>query len=70
MKALTPHEQFAREIRACLNRWVEESDIEDLDLAEIAAQVFNDWLAEDVVDFEADSSIDWGGDYDDPELPQ
>ena len=70
MKALTPHEQFAREIRACLNRWVEESDIEDLDLAEIAAQVFNDWLAEDVVDFEPDPSIDWGDEDDGPELPQ
>ena len=66
MKALTPHEQFAREIRACLNRWVEESDIEDLDLAEIAAKVFNDWLDEPVVDFDPDVFRE---EDDGPELP-
>ena len=69
MKALTPHEQFAREIRACLNRWTEESDIETLDMAEIAAQVINGWLDEPVVSFEADSDFFEEDEEDDPELP-
>ena len=69
LKALTPHEQFAREIRICLNRWVRESDIPPLDLAEIAAGVFNEWM--DVLsggeDGDDDPYIDWEGDDDDSE---
>jgi len=78
LKALTPHEQFAREIRICLNRWNQESDIPPLDLAEIAAGVFNEWMDEPVVTFEPDvlrggedgdddPYIDWEGDDDDSE---
>jgi hypothetical protein len=41
-----------------LNRWVEESDIEDSELAKIAVSDLNDWLDEDVVEFEPDAELD------------
>lgn len=51
---LTPHEQFKRAHRALLNRWIEESDIEDVELAKIALADVNEWLDEETVGFEAD----------------
>ena len=51
---LTPHEQFKRAHRALLNRWIEESDIEDVELAKIALADVNEWLDEEIVEFEAD----------------
>ena len=52
-----------------MNRWTEESDIETLDMAEIAAQVINGWLDEPVVSFEADSDFFEEDEEDEPELP-
>lgn len=58
MTRLTPHEQFKRAHRALLNRWVEESDIDDVGLAEIAFKDTNEWLDEDVVEFEPGAELD------------
>jgi hypothetical protein len=54
----TPHEQFKRAHRALLNRWIEESDIEDVELAKIAVNDLNEWLDEESVEFEADFEVD------------
>ena len=55
MPRLTPHEQFKRAHRALLNRWLEESDIEDIEMAKIASSDISEWLDEDVVEFKPDS---------------
>jgi hypothetical protein len=54
----TPHQKFKREHRALLNRWVEESDIEDMDIAQIALDDVNEWLDEEVVEFESGIELD------------
>jgi len=41
-----------------LNRWLEESDIEDHDMAQIALADVEEWMDEEVVDFECDMSLD------------
>lgn len=41
-----------------LNRWIEESDIEDVELAKIAVNDLNEWLDEESVEFEADFEVD------------
>jgi hypothetical protein len=58
MPKLTPHQQFKNAHRALLNRWVEESDIEDLDLAKIVTEDTEEWLDEEVVDFESEVDLD------------
>ncbi len=58
MTLLTPHEQFKRAHRALLNRWVEESDIEDVELAKIAVADLNEWLDMEEVEFEADFELE------------
>jgi hypothetical protein len=50
----TPEQQFKVEHRALLNRWIEESDIEDTSIAQIALDDVNEWLDEDLVEFESD----------------
>ena len=57
MPELTPHQKFKNEHRAVLNRWLEESDIEDLELAKIAAEDINEWLDEEVIEFESDIKL-------------
>ena len=58
MPKLTPHQQFKNEHRALLNRWIEESDIEDTEMAKIVMSDIEEWLDEDVVDFECDMVLD------------
>ena len=58
MTSQTPNEQFSTEVRALMNRWTEESDLDDLELAETAAKTINDWLAEDFMVFETDEDFD------------
>ena len=58
MPKLTPHQQFKNEHRALLNRWIEESDIEDTEMAKIVMSDIEEWLDEDVVDFECDIVLD------------
>ena len=54
---IEPCEQFANEVTACLRRWYEESDMEAVELAEIACEAINEWMDEDVVGFEADDDL-------------
>jgi hypothetical protein len=54
---ITPHQQFKNEHRALLNRWIEESDIDDLELAKIAVNDINEWLGEDVLEFESEIDL-------------
>jgi hypothetical protein len=58
MPKLTPHQQFKNEHRALLKRWIDESDIEDMEIAKIAVADVEEWLDEDVVDFESDIPLD------------
>lgn len=58
MVRLTPHEQFKRAHRALLNRWLEESDIDDLELAKIATKDIEEWLDEPVVEFKPDPELE------------
>ena len=58
MASLTPHEQFKRAHRALLNRWLEESDIDDLELAKIATKDIEEWLDEPVVEFKPDPELE------------
>ena len=50
----TPEQKFKVEHRALLNRWIEESDIEDYRISEIALDDVNEWLEEEVMDFDSD----------------
>ena len=43
MPKLTPHQQFKNEHRAMLNRWLEESDIDDHEMAQIALTDVEEW---------------------------
>ena len=58
MPKLTPHQQFKNAHRALINRWIEESDIEDTEIAKIAMEDLEEWLDEDVVEFECDMVLD------------
>jgi hypothetical protein len=58
MPKLTPHQQFKNAHRALLDRWIEESDIDDMELAKIAIDDVEEWLDEDVVGFESDIPLD------------
>lgn len=40
-----------------MNRWLEESDIEDLEMAKIAVDDINEWLGEDVLEFESEIDL-------------
>ena len=53
----TPSEKFAIEVRALLYRWTEESDLDDLELAETAAKTINSWLDDEFIVFEADEDF-------------
>ena len=57
MPNLTPHQQFKNEHRAMLNRWLEESDIEDTEMAKIVLDDVNEWLDDEVVEFESDMDL-------------
>ena len=54
---MTPHEQFAGAQRSLLNRWLEESDLGDDEIAQIAIGVAMAWMEEDVVTFEDDDGL-------------
>lgn len=54
----TPHQQFKNEHRALLNRWLEESDIDDMEMANIAMVDINEWLGEDVLEFESEIDLE------------
>ncbi len=54
----TPSDQFAVEVKALLYRWGDESDMDDLELAETMARAINEWLDEEFMVFEADEDLD------------
>ena len=58
---LTQHEKFAREVRALLKRWEEESDLDDWEMAELVADAVNGWLDEEIISFDVDAEDDGGG---------
>ena len=58
MPKLTPHQQFKNEHRALLNRWLDESDIDSDEMAQIALTDVEEWMDEDVVGFECDIDFD------------
>ncbi len=58
MPKLTPHQKFKNEHRALLNRWLEESDIDDQEMAQIALTDVEEWMEEEVMDFESDIDLD------------
>jgi hypothetical protein len=49
--------QFANEVIAVLNRWTEESDLQDEDLADTACVAISLWMDQDTVEFEADEDF-------------
>lgn len=53
----TPEQQFKNAHRELLNRWVEESDIDDVRMAEIAKDDVDEWLEEEVITFECDENL-------------
>jgi len=48
-------QQFENEIKADLNRWFEESDLDVEELANSAIKAIEDWLDEEVIDFKPDN---------------
>ena len=54
---IEPSLHFANEVTACLRRWSEESDMEAIELAEIACGAINFWMDEEVIGFEADDDL-------------
>ena len=43
-----------------LNRWLEESDIDDQEMAQIALDDVEEWMDEEVVGFESDIDLEDG----------
>jgi len=60
MSDQTQSEKFKTEVKALLYRWTEESDLDDLGLAESLLGAVNEWLGEDVIYFEADEDVEPG----------
>ena len=46
--------QFEAVIKADLNRWLDESDLDDEDLAKVAVEAIESWLDEDIIGVEQD----------------
>jgi len=46
--------QFEAVIKADLNRWLDESDLDDEQLANVVVSAVDEWLDEDVIGFEPD----------------
>ena len=53
----TQSEKFATEDKALLYRWTEESDLDDLQLAETMAAAINEWLEEEFMIFESADDV-------------
>ena len=54
MSRTEAHRQFEAVIKADLNRWFEESDLDVEELATAAVRAIEDWLDEYTVEFEPD----------------
>lgn len=55
---LTQHEKFAREVRALLNRWIEESDLDEWEMAELVASAVNGWMDDEIISFDVEEDDD------------
>jgi hypothetical protein len=44
-------QQFKVEIKAALNRWFDESDLDVEDLSACAVEAIEEWLDEDIIEF-------------------
>ena len=55
---LTQHEKFAREVRALLNRWIEESDLDEWEMAELVASAVNGWMDDEIISFDVEEEDD------------
>ena len=55
---LTQHEKFAREVRALLNRWIEESDLDDWEMAELVASAVNGGMDDEIISFDVEEEDD------------
>ena len=49
--------KFKTELLAVFNRWLEESDLNELELAEAAVDTINTICGEQALDFEADQEM-------------
>lgn len=45
-------EQIIHETKVLLNRWDAECDLDDLDIAKAVMEGINDWLEEEIFEFE------------------
>ena len=61
----TPEQKVKNAHRAFLEYWVEESDIDENRIAEIAREDTNEWIEEYVVDFECDIDLEDDDDAED-----
>ena len=58
---LTPHEHVRERGSGIVNRYLEESDLEEGTMAEIMQHVLGQWMDEDVVDFSSDIDLEDDG---------
>ncbi len=58
-------DQVRHEAKMLLNRWDEESDLDEKQIAKSVLEGINEWLEEEVVEF--DSDIDLGEEDDEEE---
>lgn len=55
---MLPQEQCRNEMTAFLNRWVEESDLDDEQITEAIKDAVNKWADEEIVEFESDIGLE------------
>ena len=53
-----PSRKVVNEVKALLNRWSEESDLEDHELLQCISDALNEYFDEDVVEFESDIDLE------------
>lgn len=55
---MLPQEQCRNEMTAFLNRWVEESDLDDEQITEAVSDALTKWANTDIVLFDSDIDLD------------
>lgn len=63
-----PKDQIRHEGKCLLNRWSEECDLECTEIAKALYESINEWMEEDIVDFEADFEIEDDDEDEDEEI--
>ena len=54
---MTAKEQCARELKAIMERWLEESDIDVVEITQSMQEAVDMFLGEDTVDFKSDMDL-------------